>query len=239
MLPSRPALARVLPDHFLIWEPRDIVGGDFFWFHRTNRGFYLAVGDCTGHGVPGAFMTLIACGLIDRHLRVLEEPSPAELLGSLHRELQKLLGQDEAVGETDDGLEAGVCFVDEAARRLAYAGARFPLWRARGGAIDETKGDRAGLGYRRFPPDTAWGEVVLEVEAGDAFYLATDGIIDQVGGARRRAFGKKRLVEVLAANSARPMAAQGRAITETLAAYQGAEARRDDVTVLGFVPVGP
>ena len=121
-------------DYFLIWEPRDIVGGDFFWFHRTNRGYFVIIGDCTGHGVPGAFMTLIACGLLDRHLRALEQPSPARLLGMLHRDLQTMLGQDQGrEGETDDGFDAGVCFVSNEERKLVFAGARFSLWRARHG----------------------------------------------------------------------------------------------------------
>ena len=118
-------------DYFLIWEPRDIVGGDFFWFHRTDLGYFIIIGDCTGHGVPGAFMTLIACGLLDRHLRADESPSPGMLLGMLHRDLQMMLGQGgEREGETDDGFEAGVCFVSDAERKLVFAGAHFSLWRA-------------------------------------------------------------------------------------------------------------
>ena len=134
MLPTRDALARSMHDYFLIWEPRDIVGGDFFWFHRTDLGYFIIVGDCTGHGVPGAFMTLIACGLLDRHLRAVESPSPGMLLGLLHRDLQLMLGQGgESDGETDDGFEAGVCFVSDAQRKLVFAGAHFSLWRARDG----------------------------------------------------------------------------------------------------------
>jgi serine phosphatase RsbU (regulator of sigma subunit) len=238
MLPARESLAKVTRDCFLIWEPRDIVGGDFFWLHRSEPGYYLIVGDCTGHGVPGAFMTLIACGLLDRHLRALENPTPGLLLNLLHRDLQTLLGQDLGRdGKTNDGFEAGVCFVSEADRRLIFAGAHFSLWRARAGAIEEIKGDKAGIGYRRLPGDVPFNDVAVDLGPGDAFYLATDGLLEQIGGARRRSFGRKRFAEILTQRQGRPMTDQREALAAALAHYQGEERRRDDVTVLGFVPL--
>ncbi len=238
MLPAREALATVTPDYFLIWEPRDIVGGDFFWLHRTETGYYFIVGDCTGHGVPGAFMTLIACGLLDRHLRTLENSSPSLLLSALHRDLQTLLGQDQGPdGKTDDGFEAGVCFVSEAERRLVFAGAHFSLWRARLGAIEEIKGSKAGIGYRRLPGSVRFNDVTIDLAPGDAFYLTTDGLIEQIGGARRRSFGRRRFTEIVTQRLGRPMAEQREALEAALAHYQGEERRRDDVTVLGFVPL--
>jgi serine phosphatase RsbU (regulator of sigma subunit)/PAS domain-containing protein len=234
ILPARDALARAAREHFLIWEPRDVVGGDFFWFHPMHGGHVVIVGDCTVHGVPGAFMTLIACGLLDRILQTVPPDEPSRILGELHRGLQVLLGQKEGQGETDDGLEAGVCFVSEPQRRLVFAGARFSLWRADDGAVDEIKGDKAGIGYRRFAHDMVFTDVPLELSNGSAFYMTTDGLIDQVGGPRRLSFGKKRFSEFVAAQRGRPMPEQGAALTQLLAAYQGNEARRDDVTVLGF-----
>ena len=242
MLPARRTLETIMHDHFLVWEPRDIVGGDFFWFHRTNRGYFIILGDCTGHGVPGAFMTLIACGLLDRHLRTMEEPSPAALLGKLHRDLQTMLGQDtgrDGEGTTDDGFDAGVCFVDPADRSLLYSGARFPLLIGRHGAIEELKGDRSGIGYRRVPADSAFSEVRLDLTGAEAFYMTTDGLIDQVGGERRRSFGRKRAIEILSHHQGVPMAAQRDALVAAFAHHQGEEKRRDDVTVIGFVPLAP
>ncbi len=131
-------------------------------------------------------MTLIACGLLDRHLRTLESPSPGLLLSMLHRDLQALLGQDQGRdGKTDDGFEAGVCFASEADRRLVFAGAHFSLWRARLDAIEEIRGDKAGIGYRRLPGDVPFKDVAIDLAPGDALYLTTDGLIEQIGGARR------------------------------------------------------
>jgi serine phosphatase RsbU (regulator of sigma subunit) len=237
MLPNRRALAQSMQDYFLIWEPRDIVGGDFFWFHRTDTGYFIIIGDCTGHGVPGAFMTLIACGLLDRHLRTDESSSPGMLLSMLHRDLQMMLGQGtESEGETDDGFEAGVCFVNCTERRLVFAGAHFSLYRASAGAIEEIKGDRAGIGYRRLAAERSFAEVTFDLTKGQSFYMTTDGLLEQVGGANYRCFGRKRFMEAVAGGLGLSMADQRESLVATLACHQGQQARRDDVTVLGFVP---
>jgi PAS domain S-box-containing protein len=237
MLPAREALATVTRDYFLIWEPRDIVGGDFFWLHRSADGYFIIVGDCTGHGVPGAFMTLIACGLLDRHLRTAQNPSPGLLLSLLHRDLQVLLGQDRGRdGETDDGFEAGICFVNNSESRLVFAGAHLSLWRAHQGAVEEIKGNKPGIGYRRLPGDVPFSDIAIDLAPGDAFYFTTDGLIEQIGGMRHRAFGRRRFTEIVAQRHACPMAEQRAALAAALARHQGEERRRDDVTVLGFVP---
>src|SRR5262249_8055682 len=190
-------------------------------------------------GVPGAFMTLIACGLLDRHLRTLEQPSPGMLLSMLHRDLQMMLGQGgEDEGETDDGFEAGICFVNQAERRLTFAGAHISLWQARGGAIEESKGVRPGGGCRRLPAERLFKELSVDLVDGQPFYLTTDGLIEQVGGSNRRCFGRKRFVEAIAQGQGRAMAEQREALLEALARHQEQEPRRDDVTVLGFVPLG-
>ncbi|MEM7042997.1 MAG: PAS-domain containing protein [Pseudomonadota bacterium] len=235
MLPAEDAIGQSTGDHFLIWEPRDIVGGDFFWHHPMPGGYAVIVGDCTGHGVPGAFMTLIACGLLDRALESGVD-RPSLVLAELHRNLQSLLGQDQADGETDDGLDAGICFVSDAERKLVFSGARFSLFHKHGGDFAEIRGDKKGIGYRRFAADTVFNDRVLDLNGADSFYMTTDGLIDQIGGERRRSFGKKRFLGCLADNADHPLPAQAETLKRMFDAYQGSEARRDDVTVLGFTP---
>jgi serine phosphatase RsbU (regulator of sigma subunit) len=236
MMPAREAFALATRDHFLIWEPRDIVGGDFFWFHPLQSGYAMVIGDCTGHGVPGAFMTLISCGLLDRAFNAGAD-SPAQILSGLHRELQALLGQNTDQGETDDGLEVGICFVSEDERKLVFAGARFSIWRVQNGDVTEIKGDKAGIGYRHLPANTVYRDVEVELCKGTVLYMTTDGLIDQIGGPRGRSFGKKRFSAFIAEQQNRPMAEQAEALRQTLQAYQGDQIRRDDVTVLGFEPI--
>jgi PAS domain-containing protein len=224
--------------HFLIWEPRDIVGGDFFWFQPIDDGYAIIVGDCTGHGVPGAFMTLIAWGMLDRMLARAQSSNPSQVLTGLHRGVQSLLGQDQDSGETDDGLEAGVCFINPSKQQITFAGARFSLWKARGDDVIEIKGDRTGLGYRRYPQEATFTDFTLPLDAKDTFYLTTDGLIDQIGGPRGRSFGKRRFQTLLKRNQGAPMQKQAESLQRSFKKFQGQQLRRDDLTVLGFVPLG-
>jgi serine phosphatase RsbU (regulator of sigma subunit) len=194
------------------------------------------VGDCTGHGVPGAFMTLIAWGLLDRMLRQVPNDKPSQLLTGLHRGVQSLLGQNEEDGETDDGLEVGVCFIKPEKRQMTFAGARFSLWRANDEGVIEIKGDRKGLGYRRYPPDATFTDFTLPFANSDRFYLTTDGLIDQIGGPRGRSFGKRRFQDLLKKYRGASMSEQEESLRRAFAKYQGQQLRRDDLTVLGFVP---
>lgn len=237
ILPAREELALVTADHFLIWEPRDIVGGDFFWFQQMNDGYYIIVGDCTGHGVPGAFMTLIAWGMLDRLLTGAQGNKPSMVLAGLHRGVQNLLGQNRAWGETDDGLEAGVCFINPSKQEITFAGARFSLWKSNADDVIEIKGDRSGLGYRRYPPEAAFTDLMFPLYARDAFYLTTDGLIDQIGGPDGRSFGKRRFRELLKHKQGAPMQEQSESLRQTFTEFQDKQIRRDDVTVLGFVPL--
>ncbi|MEO1458046.1 MAG: SpoIIE family protein phosphatase [Pseudomonadota bacterium] len=236
VLPAHNAFAAATRDHFLLWEPRDMVGGDFFWFHPLEDGYALIVGDCTGHGVPGAFMTLIATGLLDRLLSDGPLDQPSRLLSDLHKGLQILLGQDQAAGDTDDGLELGICFVRDARREVTFSGARFSLWQSEAGEVREIKGNKAGIGHRRVPLDASFSDVVVPFRKETAFYLTTDGLIDQIGGPQQRSFGKRRFAAFLADQEGVPMDEQATRLRETMTAYQGAQRRRDDVTVLGFAP---
>jgi PAS domain S-box-containing protein len=237
ILPQVRDLAAVSADHFLIWEPRDIVGGDFFWFQPIRDGHAVIVGDCTGHGVPGAFMTLVAWGMMDRMLQMAPSENPSHVLTGLHRGVQSLLGQDQKTGETDDGLEAGVCFVNPARMKMTFAGARFSLWRSNRRGVSEIKGDRKGVGYRRYPKETSFTDITLPYGPGDSFYMTTDGLIDQIGGPRGRSFGKSRFQQLLRKYQGHPMEIQAEAMRNELERYQGEQLRRDDLTILGFVPL--
>jgi PAS domain S-box-containing protein len=238
ILPAREVLTSVTADHFLIWEPRDIVGGDFFWFQLINDGYAIIVGDCTGHGVPGAFMTLIAWGMLDRILARAPSSNPSQVLTGLHLGVQSLLGQDKESGETNDGLEAGVCFINPSKHTMTFAGAHLSLWKADRKDVIEIKGDRKGLGYRRYAKEATFADITLPLGANDAFYLTTDGLIDQVGGPRGRSFGKRRFRNLLKRNQGAPMQKQAEALQRSFKKFQGQQLRRDDLTVLGFVPLG-
>lgn len=231
-LTDRSELFHCVPDHFLIWEQRDVVGGDAYWARPVDDGFLLGVIDCTGHGVPGAFMTLIVASLLEKAVE--GAGSPAAILGRMNGLIKDALRQDDRGARSDDGMDCALCRVNREKGVLTFAGANMPLYVMGGDGVDVVAGDRCGLGYVRSPRDFQFTDRVVEIEKGARFYLASDGLIDQVGGARGFPFGRSRFVEFIDEGRAVPIAAQGRDLLDELKRYQGGERRRDDVTVIGF-----
>ena len=236
LLPFPSLLKELMTDHLMIWEPRDIVGGDMIWVRVLTRGYLVVVADCTGHGVPGAFMTMIATGALDRTLIELPSSDPASILAHMNRGVKTALGQEGEEGDSDDGLELGICLVEPERERLTFAGARFSLFQVNNQEVEEIKGDRSGIGYRRVPMDREFTNKIVPFETADGFYMWSDGITDQVGGEKRRMFGKRRLKSILLDYHRMDMTRQGVQINRELIDYQHNEQRRDDLTIFGFQP---
>ena len=235
LLPDGGLMADLFADHFCLWEPRDVVGGDMYWVRKDRRGYFVALFDCTGHGVPGALMTTIAVSALN--VAFAETGDPCRLVARVNQIVKEALGQTEESGLSDDGLEMGICLIEPERMRLTYAGARFELLSAVGDKIEVIKGDKGGLGYRHVPYDQRFNNKSLRLLPGQRFYLYSDGITDQVGGNKRRAFGRKRLIRTLVDVAHLNMSKQGELVTNAILAYQGAEPRRDDVSMIGFMPV--
>ena len=236
VLTSEDNLKEYFSDSMVIWQPRDVVGGDLYWIRPEKSGCMLAVLDCTGHGVPGALMTTIAVSALDNAFR--DTGDPARLIARVNQSVKQALQQDGKFGEADDGLELGVCLVENERKRLTFAGARFELMISRGTEIESIKGDKSGVGYRHVGMDQKFTNHSIRIRPGMSFYMTTDGMVDQIGGNKRRAFGKRRIMEILAEHTSRPMAEQREHMLTAFDAYQGAELRRDDVTLFGFAPIG-
>lgn len=233
---SAAALERRLTDTCLIWEPRDTVGGDFYQFHDYEDGWFAAVADCTGHGVPGAFLTLIAQSAlkqaVDRH----GPRDPARLMSEVSRNVKAALGQLDGTSASNDGLDAAFVWFDAERGRLSYAGARTPLLMLEPGQTDVEvlEADRLGLGYAETPADASWNCGHVNLRPGAVLLACSDGLTDQIGGPKAIAFGKRRLHEAMVRHRDLPMRDMGEALMRELAAYQGAQLRRDDLTLFGL-----
>ena len=238
ILPPMELLDDATREYFILWKPRDVVGGDIYWCHKWGSGMVLILADCTGHGVPGAFMTLISNGALERALIDVSEGDSAALISKMHQLIQVLLGQDRKESEADDGLELGVCYISSEKNNLVFAGAGFPIFVTLKNEVSMIKGDRKGIGYRKIPIDTTWTNKVLDVQNGSCFYMSSDGIFDQIGGPKRRGYGKKRFMKLLKSIQVVPITEQGDAIYQQLVEYQGEEKRRDDVSAIGFKIIG-
>jgi serine phosphatase RsbU (regulator of sigma subunit) len=233
---SRETLVSTLRDASLVWEPRDVVGGDFYHFTAHEDGWFGAVADCTGHGVPGAFMTLIASSSLSKALEQLGPRDPAALLSAVNRSVKGLLGQVDGMDDTpesDDGLDAAFFWFDAARNELRFAGARIALHvlRPDADAFDSIAGQRMGVGYVDSDVDYVWKETVVPLPPGSVMFITTDGLIDQIGGPRKIAFGKRRACDAILAHRHEPAGAICDRLRQALADWQGPQARRDDLTL--------
>lgn len=234
ILPDLTHLPRIFDDHFVLWEPRDRVGGDIYWCNSWSGGYLIIVADGTGHGVPGAFLTLLASGALDKSMGASMDGDVKTLLARFHIVLQEVLGQHQAGSDSDDGLDVGACYITPDQSRIAFIGAHLDLFMVEEGTVSKFRGDHIGIGYRDTPMDFPFTLHEIPLRAGQRFYLTTDGLLDQIGGAKRIGFGKARFATLLSDIHSLPMLDQGDAINQSLLEYQGEETRRDDVTVLGF-----
>lgn len=234
ILPTEQAIASQVPDHFVIWHPKDVIGGDIFWFNGEDRGFLFAVIDCTGHGVPGAVMTMISSTTLNRVVHETGIDDPARVLERLNRLVQGTLSRDSSEPLSDDGLDIGICCVDAARTTLTFAGARISLFYTRADEVCEIKGDRHSIGYASSDPEYIFTNHTVSVDADMCFYMATDGMHDQVGGEKHLPFGKGRFKRLLAENHRKPFSEQRDVLIHAFREYKGSDIQRDDVTVVGF-----
>ncbi len=238
MLPSPRELSDVLGDHFVLYQPRDLVAGDFYWCQRVGGKSFCAVVDCTGHGVPGAFMSMIGALILEHIIVEKQIHEPAAILSEMHRRVRRALAQDSPEGAANrDGMEVALIRIDP--DQIVFAGANRPLWWVREDGSENTfgeiTGDRQGLGGGPLEPaEIAFQQHVLPVTPGLAVYLQTDGIVQQPNHLRA-IFDHQRLRDVLLSIQNETSAGQSRKISDSFREFRGGATQRDDVTVLGLL----
>lgn len=234
LLPTGEALGALGTEHFLLWLPRDLVGGDVFFVQRVGDEVVAVLADCTGHGVPGALMTVIAVSALRQIVEVDGCSEPAEILRRLNRMVRRALRQDAEATCADNGMDVAACCLDRGRGRLSFAGARVALHRVEGGEVVMVAGDRQSIGYRRSDPDFSFATHALYPAAGSWIYLASDGFADQLGTERGFPMGRTRFHQLLQACHQRPAQEQRTYLLEALNRHRGERPRQDDVTLIGF-----
>lgn len=234
LLPAPAAFAAAQVDHFSLWLPRDIVGGDIYCVETCPAGVLVALLDCTGHGVPGALMSMLAVAGLRRLIQDEACYAPAQLLQGMNEWIKTTLRQETSESPSDDGLDAAICLLQPDAGELTFAGAHLPLYRMHEGELQIVRGDRPSLGYKRSRTETQFASHTLALEPGAVFYLCSDGLVDQPGGDRGLPFGRAGFAGVLKEVWDRPLAVQRERIERAFFAHAGEDERRDDVTVLGW-----
>jgi len=197
LLPNLGQIQTHLPESFFFWHPRDIVGGDFFFTDFSENGAIICVLDCTDHGVPGAFMTIIAASGLRKIIKDDGCCEPQEILKQLNSIVKTSLRQHTSQAISDDGLDAAVCWLQPQQQRLVFAGARLPLYYIQQNELHVLNGDRQSIGYRRSDLEFNFTPHCLSLEPGMKFYLTTDGFIDQLGEETQRRFSTKHFKQLL------------------------------------------
>lgn len=244
LTPNLKTLERIFPESFVIWMPKDVVSGDFIFTHTFEDGVLLVVADCTGHGVPGALMTMIVSSGLTKIVKDEECRSPARILGKLNAFVKTALHQDTRDALSDDGLDAGICFImppfsrwegkTDDFGRVVFAGARQFLLYVVSNQVFLVKGDRKSIGYKRSDLNFVFANHTISVQEKTTFYMMTDGFPDQLGGKTRRCFGRKRFVSILETHNNEPFEKQKEILLQAYEEHRDGGERQDDVTVVAF-----
>jgi serine phosphatase RsbU (regulator of sigma subunit) len=228
-LPSKALLDKCLHDGFIFFQPKDIVSGDFYWLEEREDATYFAVADCTGHGVPGAILSVLCSNTLSRAINELGISEPAKILDQTVVLLEGFFSKSE--DHVHDGMDIALCRLEKNGNKLQYAGANRPLYFFKNGAFNEIKADRQPIGkyeYRK-----GFTNHALELEKGDSIYLFSDGIVDQFGGENSKKFTSKRLKELLESIRHQSMDDQKTLLIKELESWRGHNESIDDACVLG------
>ena len=241
LIPTDEEFAQNYLDHFSIWQPRDLVGGDFYFFTPLGNGKSIIVlVDCTGHGVHGAFLTML-CEVIYRQIiaryknRSSSKLSPAKILMQFNTALIDVLHKDARVPLEGKGFDGQVLYIDKNAKKIHFAGAKNPLFYTDGNTVKQIKGDNRPVGYN-IEKGFKFSQTVVDIHEDMKLYIATDGFWEQMGGPKQIPFGKKRFMKMLQQHCQEPMSKQKQIYLETLKRYQddGDMVRVDDLAFIGI-----
>lgn len=216
---------------FILLKPRDIVSGDFHYQAKIGDKKIIAAADCTGHGVPGAFMSMLGITFLNEIFKH-EFDSAADVLNKLRKLVKEALKQEDAASVQKDGMDAALCIIDEKAKRINYAGAYNPLYRIRRGELEVYKATRNPVGV--YIKEKTFENHEIEYREGDTFYMFSDGFQDQLGGEKGRKFKVKRLKEMLCKHAELPLKKQEQTFNQIFTDWRGSEEQLDDVLLIGF-----
>lgn len=230
LLPSKKHIHQLLEDAFVLYLPRNTVSGDFYYCSKIDNKIIVAVGDCTGHGVPGAFVSALSHGLIQRTINAYGITAPATILDKLHVLFDEMFSFSEL--SIKDGMDISICTFDFDKNEVQFSGANNPVYRIRDGKIDLFKADRQPIGglatYAPFTNQT------FSLKDGDCYYLLSDGFIDQFGGAKNKKFMRGNFKKLLLKIHHLPMKDQKIKINKSFLNWKGSNEQVDDVCVFGI-----
>lgn len=232
ILPPTETIRSICPESFVLYKPKDIVSGDFYWFEQNKNANLFAAVDCTGHGVPGAFMSLVGANGLNTSVREYNNIEPAQILNNLNSFVSEALNKSREENQIRDGMDIALCSIDYETLELKYAGANNPLYIIRDNEFIIIKADKYAIGS--FEPNTKeYTQHSIQLQRGDLVYLFSDGYADQFGGERGKKFLYNRFRKHLLAIHQEGMTAQKSYLEKTMQEWQGNFEQVDDILVIG------
>lgn len=236
LLPSVEYFRRYFNDSFIFYKPKDIVSGDFFWIGENGGKIFVVAADCTGHGVPGALMSMIGHEMLDKIISVDNVLQPGKVLEIMSKGLEKIFSREKNVGTIiHDGMDIGICVVDKDKRKIEFSGAFLPLYIIRDNRLIDLKGDKYALGMT--PEGASYTNNEMDLMKGDMLYLFSDGYVDQFGGSENKKFMYRRFRYLLMTIYGFPVDDQKSILEENIKTWMGTTPQVDDMLVIGFKPL--
>jgi len=232
VLPTETNIQQIFAKSFLIYLPKDIVSGDFVWLRQMNNKNVFAVADCTGHGVPGAFMSMLGISFLNEMALRQSLPEPGKILDEMRIFIKNTLNQTGKIGETKDGLYISLCVMDNEFSEMSYASAHHPIYLVRNGDLKQLSNDKQPIGI--YVKEESFHTVKLHISKGDQLYFFSDGIVDQFSEESKKRFSSKQFKKLLLDIQDNTSEVQKERIISAFTKWKGSYEQIDDVTVLGI-----
>jgi len=232
ILPDKKEITSFLTNSFILFKPRDIVSGDFYWFSHKNGRSIIAAVDCTGHGVPGAFMSMIGNTLLNQIVNEKGITDPAQILNSLNEEINASLKQTQQDSDSRDGMDVAICSFDTAKSEVQYAGANRPMYFVKNGILEETKANKFPIGGLDYDVPKVFTTHTFQLEKEHTIYIATDGFADQFSPDDKKLMTKK-FKETLVSINQKSMEEQKDYLDSFIDEWKGNMEQTDDILVIG------
>jgi serine phosphatase RsbU (regulator of sigma subunit) len=233
ILPAEDDFKKVLGDCFILFKPKDIVSGDFYWIAEKGKHTFYATVDCTGHGVPGGFMSVLAASLLNEIVNEMGFTEPDQILNALRTRIIQALKQKGEAGENKDGMDMTICRYNRTTKELALASANNPVWIVQNGELMEVKPDKFPVGISPFENEP-FTKQVFTLKNDDIVYTFTDGFADQFGGPKGKKLKYKNLATLLLNNSKHTMSEQSTMLNEEFEKWKGDLEQLDDICIIGI-----
>ena len=234
ILPSFAMIERHLKNYFILYMPKDIVSGDFYWMHEADGLFMVSAVDCTGHGVPGAFMSIVGYNQLNYAVNVKKARTAADILDELNKGVISTLNENKSDSSIKDGMDMALCVFDFLAKKVEFAGANNPLVMVRNESIVKFKGDRFPIGAFEGENPQLFKNTEIDLIDGDCLYISSDGYVDQFGGPENKKFMSKRFEELLLKINSLSMNEQKEILQNKLSEWKGTNEQVDDILVIGI-----